>query len=156
VTPSPVAAKMIVWLGSLLRPKTAMLPMFRLVPGPKSVSGIQVGCPLGLRKSEVFQTPPEAPAAYTVLPDGSEGSTARPLTRPELPLSFSAAGPTAVHVSWDCTLAGSSVKMRKLTLAWSATGSPSPVPSPALGNCNDQFVSLPWLLPVFVIDRVQV
>ena len=37
---SPVAAKTIDWLGSLLRPKTAMLPMLMPKVGPKSVSGM--------------------------------------------------------------------------------------------------------------------
>ena len=62
MSPSPVAAMMIDWLGSLLRAKTAMLPMLTPAVGPKSVSGIQVG-PLGLvvRKLVVFQTPPLAP-----------------------------------------------------------------------------------------------
>src|SRR4051794_34033523 len=84
VSPSPVATKTIDWLGSLLRPKTAMLPVLRLLPGPRSVSGIQVGpLPSVVRKLVVFQTPPEAPAVKTVLPDGSEGSTARPPMRPE-------------------------------------------------------------------------
>src|SRR4051812_1903394 len=59
---SPVPTKMIDWLGSLLRPKTAMLPVLRLLVGPKSVSGMYVG-PWGslVRKLDVFQTPPEAP-----------------------------------------------------------------------------------------------
>src|SRR4051812_23563174 len=61
VSPSPVATKMIDWLGSLLRPKTAMLPVLRLLPGPRSVSGIQVGWLFGSRKLVVFQTPPLAP-----------------------------------------------------------------------------------------------
>ena len=40
VSPSPVAAMMIDWLGSLFRPKTAMLPMLMPEVGPKSVSGM--------------------------------------------------------------------------------------------------------------------
>ena len=64
VSPSPVAAMMIDWLGLLLRGKTAIPPMLTPEVGPKSVSGIQVG-PAGLvvRKSVVFQMPPLAPAA---------------------------------------------------------------------------------------------
>src|SRR5687767_10930068 len=69
VSPSPVAAKMMVWRASLLRPTAATPPM--LVPklGPKSVSGMYVG-PRGsvVRKLVVFQTPPEAPATNMVLP----------------------------------------------------------------------------------------
>ena len=63
VSPSPVATKMIDWFGSLLRPNTAMLPVFRLLPGPRSVSGTHVG-PFGsvVRKLVVFQTLPLAPA----------------------------------------------------------------------------------------------
>ena len=36
-----------------------------------------------VRKSVVFQMPPLAPAAYTVFPEGSEGSMASPVTRPD-------------------------------------------------------------------------
>ena len=55
---------MIDWFGSPLRGKMAMLPMFAANAGPKSVSGVQVGpCGLVVRKSVVFQTPPEAPPA---------------------------------------------------------------------------------------------
>src|SRR5438045_1238087 len=63
VSPSPVAANTIDWLGSLLRPKTARLPILMPKVGPKSVSGIYVG-PVGavVRKFVVFQTPPLAPA----------------------------------------------------------------------------------------------
>jgi hypothetical protein len=39
VSPSPVAAKTIDWLGSLLRGETAMAPMLREKVGPKSVRG---------------------------------------------------------------------------------------------------------------------
>ena len=62
VSPSPVAATTIDWLGSLLRPKTAMPPMFRPLVGPKSVSGMYVGpCGEVVRKLFVFQMPPLAP-----------------------------------------------------------------------------------------------
>src|SRR5262249_36640673 len=108
VSPSPVAAMMSDWLGSWFRPKTVILPMLMALVGPKSVSGIQTG-PEGLvvRKLVVSQTPPLAPAAKTVLPDGSAGSMASPVTRPEPPKSDTsppepleepiAADPTAVH-----------------------------------------------------------
>ena len=58
----PVATTMIESFGSPLRGKTAMLEMLIAALGPKLVSGTQVG-PFGLvvRKSVVFQTPPEAP-----------------------------------------------------------------------------------------------
>src|SRR4051794_25822194 len=69
VSPSPVPAKTTDWVGSLLTPKTARPPMLLSAVGAKSVSGIQVGPPLFVvRKLVVFQTPPLAPAAYTVLP----------------------------------------------------------------------------------------
>src|SRR5579884_3308572 len=147
VLPSPVAAKMIDCLGSLLRPNTAMLPMFKLVVGPKAVRSCQVG-PFGLvvRKSVVFQTPPLAPAAYTVLPEGSDGSTARLLTRPEFwPLllpgaGFSEAGPTCTHSLVVRLLVGSCTKMRKPTVTWSATGSPRPLPGTICGKVMDHEV----------------
>ena len=61
---SPVAAMMIDVFGSPFELKTAIEPMLRALLGPKSVSGIQVG-PFGsfVRKFDVFQTPPLAPAA---------------------------------------------------------------------------------------------
>src|SRR3954452_13079905 len=114
---------MIDWCGSLFRPKTAIEPMLIPNVGPKSVSGIQVG-PAGslVRKLLVFQTPPLAPAAKTVLPDVSEGSTASELTRPASPFVLAPSpidvGPTAVHDVLDCALAGAVVKIRKLTVAW--------------------------------------
>ena len=39
VSPSPVETRTIDWLGSLLRPKTVMPPVFRLLVGPRSVRG---------------------------------------------------------------------------------------------------------------------
>src|SRR5271166_3360439 len=64
VSPSPVAAKMIDWLGLSFLGKTAIPPMLTPEVGPKSVSGIQVGpAALVVRKSVVFQMPPLAPAA---------------------------------------------------------------------------------------------
>src|SRR4051794_14005861 len=102
-----------VCLGSLLTGKTARLPMLIPAVGPKSVSGTQVG-PLGevVRKFDVFQIPPEAPPTKTVLPDGSEGSTAIPPTRPAAVLPLIEAGPTGVHVLLASTLAGLVVKIR--------------------------------------------
>src|SRR5437764_559395 len=74
------------WVASLLRPKSARPPMLTLKLSPKSVSGRYVGPAASVvRKLVVFQTPPLAPATYTVLPDESDGSTARPPTRPALP-----------------------------------------------------------------------
>src|SRR5437588_12878311 len=107
--------------------------------GPKSVNGRYVG-PLGLevRKFVVFHTPPLAPATNTVLPVESEGSSARPPMRPEFSLLLLEAGPTEVHVPRESGLLGSIVKMRKLTVAWSATVSPSPVSERGLRNVGDQ------------------
>src|SRR5262249_35606389 len=109
-----------------------MLPMLMALVGPKSVSGIQVG-PAGLlvRKVVVFQTPPLAPAAKTVLPEGSDGSIARPPTRPERPVLAASPGvvvpkpppidpgPTEVHVWLDSASVWPSGKMRKLAPALS-------------------------------------
>src|SRR5438128_10518389 len=76
---------MIDCFGSLFRPKTATLPILMAKVGPKSVRGIHVG-PFGsvVRKLVVFQMPPEAPPTYTVLPEGSDESTATDETKPEL------------------------------------------------------------------------
>src|ERR1041385_25489 len=60
---SPVATTMMDWFGSLFRPKTLMSPILTAVVAPKSVSGIHVGGPLGLRKLLVFHRPPVEPAA---------------------------------------------------------------------------------------------
>src|SRR6516162_7272225 len=106
-----------------------MPPMLMAVVGPKSVSGTQVGPPLLVRKSVVFQTPPLAPAAKTVLPEGSEGSIARPVTRPAPPedeasappeLVPIAAGPTAVQAWLDKASVWPSVNRRKLAPMLSA------------------------------------
>src|SRR5436309_3291607 len=99
--------------------------------GPKSVSGIHVG-PADdvVRKFVVFQIPPDAAPRYTVLPDGSDGSTARPPTRPDTsafspaPFAPMPAGPTAVHVLLASGFVGFIVKMRKLAVVWSLTASP--------------------------------
>ena len=52
-----------------------------------------------VRKLVVFQTPPLAPATYTVLPLGSDGSTTADVTRPAFAVSFADAGPTGVQAS---------------------------------------------------------
>src|SRR4051812_45727880 len=98
--------------------------------GPKSVTGSQVG-PAGsrVRKFVVFQTPPTAAPAYTVFPDGSDGSTAiapiRPaLSSPGVVVLTIGDGPTAVHAVVDPLRAGLSMNRRKPTVVWSATGSP--------------------------------
>ena len=76
---------MIESLGLSFTGKIVMLAMLTAELGPKLVSGTHVG-PSGLvvRKSVVFQMPPLAPPTYTVLPEGSEGSTAMALTWPAL------------------------------------------------------------------------
>src|SRR5436305_803223 len=106
-------------VGSLPRPKTAIEPTLIPEVGPKSVSGCQVG-PAGaeVMKLVVFQTPPLAPPTYTVLPDGSDGSTASAPTMPDLipPVLVltRGAGPIDVQVLLDSGLAVASVKTRKL------------------------------------------
>src|SRR5215472_5893471 len=86
-------------------------------------------------KLVVFHTPPVDPATNTVFPDGSDGSTAMAPTRPavvnSVPSRFGVTtwvGPTGVHVPLDTSLVGSVWKIRNPTDAWSAAGSPSPVP----------------------------
>src|SRR5262249_54333400 len=46
--------------------------------------------------------------------------------------------------------------MRKLTLVWSAIGSPRPLPNTGGGRVNDQLVRVPVVLPWLVIWSVQV
>ena len=50
-------------------------------------------------------------------------------------------GPTAVQVVLDSGLVGSVVKIRKLTVAWSATGSPRPVIGTPFWKVSDQLLS---------------
>src|SRR5262245_36255158 len=138
------------WLGSPLRSKMAMLLMESAALGPKSVSGVQLG-PRGsvVMKLFVFQMPPVAPPTYTVLPVGSAGSTATAGTRREMangsapigPTSVIDAGPSGVHSLCDCVPVGSTLKMRKFTCVWSATGSPSPDGGTGLRKVNDQLLS---------------
>ena len=72
------------------------------------------------------------------------------LTRPEFPWSLFEAGPTGVQVLLESGLVGSIVKMRKLAVVWSATGSPSPVLVVVFGVAViDQPVSVPAPLPAF-------
>src|SRR3954468_22454537 len=120
-----------------------MPPMLMPKVGVVSVSGIQIGPDRSdVMKFVVFQTPPLAPATYTVLPDGSDGSTAIPPMRPAYPfvdVAWAAeAGPTAVHVVADWRFVGSIVKMRNPTVAWSATGSPMLLSGTPFWNVNDQ------------------
>src|SRR3954468_16443873 len=100
-----------------------MPPMLMPKVGVVSVSGIQIGPDRSdVMKFVVFQTPPLAPATYTVLPDGSDGSTAMPPMRPApTPLPIDA-GPMAVHCCWATALVGSCVKTRKVVVNWSMTG----------------------------------
>src|SRR5207245_3774777 len=142
----PVPAKMMDWAELLFRPKTARPPILMPKVGPKSVRGTYVG-PWGLvvRKSVVFQTPPLAPAMYTVLPEGSDGSTAMPPMRP--PPVATAAGPTDVQSLCDSGLIGSVVKMRNVVIAWSAAGSPRPLVDTGFNKVIDQLLSVPEVPP---------
>src|SRR4051794_17280828 len=141
-SPSPVEAITSDFVGSFFRGKTAMPPTLMALVGPKSVSGTYVG-PFEsvVRKLVVFQMPPLAPPTNTVLPEGSEGSTARPPIRPVCPVM--GAGPTAVQVSWDSALVGSIVKIRKLAWVWSAVGSPRPEVGWGFSKESDQLFSVP-------------
>src|SRR4051794_1449922 len=87
--------------------------------------------------------PPEAPPMKTVLPEGSDGSTAMPPIRPELPLPLIDPGPTELHVLLDSGLVGAIVKMRNDAVVRSATGSPVPVPATGRRNVSDQRFSVP-------------
>ena len=106
--------------------------------------------------------PPDDAPTYTVLPEGSDGSTAMAPTRPEIsafspsPLAPIPAGPTAVNVLVESALVGSWVKMRKLTVAWSATGSPSPVAGIGFVRFSDHELIVPVRPdPLSVISSVQ-
>src|SRR5262245_25326789 len=130
-----------------------MPPMLMPLVGPKSVSGTQVGPPLAVKKLVVFQTPPLAPAAKTVLPEESEGSIARPVTRPAPPeaepssppeLVPIAAGPTAVQVPLEVAFDWPSVKRRKLAPMVSVPGSPNPVVGAGFAKLSVQ----PLMVPV--------
>src|SRR5438132_13822865 len=82
---------------------------------------------------------------YTVLPDGSDGSTAIARMPPELLLLFCEAGPTGVQAVLDnsvLALLGSVLKMRKLTWAWSAAGSPRSEIGSTRIICSAQFFSM--------------
>src|SRR4051794_9564151 len=87
--------------------------------------------------------PPEAPPTKTVLPEGSDGSTAMPPMRPEFSLSLIDAGPTEVQVELDSGLVGSIVKTRNAADVRSATGSPMPVPGTGRSRFNDHRFSVP-------------
>src|SRR3569623_603815 len=90
-----------------------------------------------------FQIAPLAPATYTVLPEGSDGSSAMPPMRPDLsPLEIEA-GPTAVHACCETELVGSWVKMRNEALNWSATGSPRPEPATEFWSVSFQLTRVP-------------
>src|SRR5947209_15885544 len=87
--------------------------------------------------------PPEAPPMKTVLPEGSDGSTAMPPMRPEFELPLFDAGPTEDQVLLASGLVGSIVKMRNWAVVRSATGSPRPVPGTDRWNVSDQRLSVP-------------
>src|ERR1700732_1498550 len=78
-----------------------------------------------------------------MFPEGYKGSTAMSVTVPELKPWLIPAGPTAVQVLWDSGLVGSIVKMRKLTVAWSATTSPLTVGGLGFLRIKDQLFRVP-------------
>ena len=87
----PVPTMILDWSGSPVSLMTVIDPTLMAEPvlpltswfGPKSVRGTHVGpFTSRVKKLVVRHSPPEAPAAYTVLPDASDGSTATELTRP--------------------------------------------------------------------------
>src|SRR5262249_25878753 len=157
VLPCPVPTSTTVWFGSLLRANRAMLPTFRLVVGPRSVSGTQCG-PAGsvVRKLVVFHTPPLAPAAYTVLPDGSDGSTWMLVTCPAFFPEFWDEGPSGVQMFCEVTFDGSWLNRRNPSWIRSATASPSPVPGTPVGSVSVQLFRFPVRLPWLVTRSVQV
>src|SRR5262245_59724396 len=107
-------------------------------------------------KFVVFQTPPDAPATNTVLPDVSDGSNAIPPMRSAISSEFSAAGPMAVHALFVSALTGSCVKRRKCGVIWSAIGSPRPVDGTDLGRNKLQRSSVPDKVPWLVICKIHV
>src|SRR5262249_53631111 len=77
--------------------------------------------------------------------------------RPERPPPTNDAGPTAVHCVCDVGLVGSWVKVRKLAVNWSATGSPRPEPGTELLRINFQLTRVPVrMAESLVISSVQV
>src|SRR6185312_8009608 len=68
------------------------------------------------------------------------------------PLLLMDAGPTAVHVSVDSGLVGSIVKIRKLVLAWSATGSPRPLLGRGFWKVSDQLLRWPAVPSVLTFE----
>src|SRR4051794_5772363 len=96
---------------------------------------------------------------YTVLPEGSDGSTASAPTCPEwltwtmppLPSlkkpALIEAGPTDVQLVFEGGLGGAVVKIRKLADAWSAATSPRPGWGTGFWKVSDQPLSVPtWPL----------
>jgi hypothetical protein len=118
--------------------------------GPKSVSGTQFG-PRGLRvrKFVVRHTPPLAPAAYTVFPDGSLGSTAIAPTRPTVPVPPFPVGPTGVQLFRVVASVPFDWKMWNPADVWSETGSPRPFVSACLSNVSSNFLMRPVSVPLF-------
>ena len=89
-----------------------------------------------------------------MLPEGSEGSTARALTLPVLLSPAIAAGPTGVQLLVAATVVAFEVKIRKSSVARSATGSPNPVPETARVSSSAQLLSVAAKPEVLVISSV--
>src|SRR5262249_6896451 len=141
-----------------------MDPTLMALFGPKSVSGTHEG-PSGswVRKLVVRHTPPEAPAAYTVFPDGSLGSTAMAPIRPTVPFTVPRigsivsrpVGPTGVQLPRDVRSGLSVVKIRNPRSVWSATSSPRRAPVCGGWRLSGNFLIVPVLVPLFVIPSRQ-
>ena len=95
-----------------------------------------------------------------MLPEGSNGSTAIALPVPVivwlLPALKIGAGPIEVQVLLESRFEGASSKIRKLAVAWSAVGSPRPVPETLLRNVSDHDVIVPVEAPALSTSSVQV
>ena len=155
VSPSPVAAKMIDWFGSLLRPKTAMPPMLMPKVGPKSVSGI-VGRPVRVGRQEVGRLPDAAAGAADV------DRVARGVRR----VDGQAADAPGVAAAVDRRradgrpgAAGQRVgrvhrEDAEVAVVRSATGSPRPVPGTGFRKVSDQLLSVHAWLSEFVIRQL--
>src|SRR5829696_8532249 len=108
----------------------------------------------------VRHTPPDAPAAYTVLPDGSLGSTAMDDTRPAVVFTSLAsiwpAGPTGVQLSLAISWEPSTRAIRNEAVVRSATSSPRPELMTGLSRNSLNVRTCPVEVPRFLMTSFQV